>query len=48
MQSNPSEHKRHQQKAPGGGLQRFLLTLMFLSLAAIIVCLLVIGRLWLI
>jgi beta-N-acetylhexosaminidase len=48
MHPNPSEHKRHQQKAPGGRLQRFLLTLMFLSLAAIIVCLLVIGRLWLI
>src|SRR5215472_5176177 len=41
-----SEHQRHQHKAPGGRLQRFLLTLILLSLSAIIVCLLVIGQLW--
>ncbi len=46
MHTYPSEHERHQQMAPGSGLQRFLLTLMLLSLAAIIVCLLVIGQLW--
>jgi beta-N-acetylhexosaminidase len=46
MHTYPSEHKRPQQKAPGRGLQRFLLTLILLSLSAIIVCLLVIGQLW--
>ncbi len=46
MHPYPSEQKRHQQKAPGSSLQRLLLTLMLLSLAAIIVCLLVIGLLW--
>jgi beta-N-acetylhexosaminidase len=46
MHPDPSEHKQHQQKAPGSGLQRLLLTLMCLSLAAIIVCLLVIGQFW--
>jgi beta-N-acetylhexosaminidase len=46
MYPYPSEQKRHQQKAPGSGLQRFLLTLMLLSLLAILGCLLVIGQLW--
>ena len=46
MDPYPSEHNRHQQKTPGSGLQRLLVTLMLLSLAAIIVCLLVIGQLW--
>lgn len=46
MHTNPSEHKGHQQKAPGSSLPRLLLTLMLLSLAAIIGCLLVIGLLW--
>jgi beta-N-acetylhexosaminidase len=46
MHPYPSEQKRHRQKAPGSSLQRLLLTLMLLSLAAIIVCLLVIGLLW--
>ena len=41
-----SEQKRHQQKAPGGGLQRFLFILILLSLTAMIVCLLVLGQLW--
>ena len=40
------EHKRHQHKAPGGGLQRFLLALILLSLSAVIVCLLIIGQVW--
>jgi len=46
MHPYPLEHKPHQQKAPGSGLQRFLLTLILLTLAAIIVCLLFIGQLW--
>ncbi len=47
MHPNLSEHKQHQQKTPGSGLQRFLFTLVLLSLTAIIVCLLVISQLWL-
>jgi len=46
MHTYPSEQKQHRQKAPGVGLQRFLLTLMCLGLSAIIVCLLVIGQFW--
>ena len=46
MYSYPPEHERHSQKAPGSGLSRFLFTLMLLSLAAIIVCLLILGKLW--
>jgi beta-N-acetylhexosaminidase len=46
MHPYPSEQNRSQQKAPGGGLQRFLFILMLLSLTAIIVCLLVIAQLW--
>ncbi len=44
MHTYPSEHKGHQQKAPGSGLQRFLLTLILLSLTAIIVFVLVIAQ----
>lgn len=47
MHPNLSEHKQQQQKTPGKGLQRFLFTLVLLSLSVIIVCLLVIGKLWL-
>jgi beta-N-acetylhexosaminidase len=46
MHTYPSEHKRQQQKAPGSHLQRFLLILVLMNLAAIIVCLLVIEQLW--
>src|SRR5690242_9670202 len=42
----PSERKQHLQKALGSSLERRLLTLILLSLVAILVCLLVIGRLW--
>ncbi len=46
MHTYPSEHKGHQQKAPGSRLQRFLLTLILLSLTAIIVFVLVIAQPW--
>lgn len=46
MHPSLSEHKRHQQKTPGGGLQRFLLALVLLSLSAMMVCLLVLAQLW--
>jgi beta-N-acetylhexosaminidase len=46
MDPYPSKQKQHQQKAAGSSLPRRLLTLILLSMAAIIVCLLVIGRLW--
>ena len=46
MHTYPFEHKRQQQKAPGSHLQRFLLILILLNLAAIIVCLLIIEQLW--
>jgi beta-N-acetylhexosaminidase len=41
-----SEQNRNQQKAPGGGLRRFLFVLILLSLAVIIVCMGVIVQLW--
>jgi beta-N-acetylhexosaminidase len=46
MHSDPSEQRRQQQKAARGGLQRFLLPLILLSLAATLVGFLVIGRFW--
>ena len=46
MHTYPSEHKGHQQKAPGSSLQRFLLALILLSLTAIIVFVLVIDQPW--
>lgn len=42
----PPEHKEHQQKVPGNNLSRFLFTLILLSLAAIVVCFLVIRPVW--
>jgi beta-N-acetylhexosaminidase len=47
MHPNPSEHKPHQQRIPGG-LRPFLVPIILVSLAVLIVCLLVIGRLWLV
>jgi beta-N-acetylhexosaminidase len=46
MDPYPSKQKQHQQKAIGSSLERRLLTLILLSLVAILVCLLVIGRFW--
>ncbi len=46
MHTYPSQHKWHQQKTSGSGLQRFLFTLILLSISTIIVCLLVLGQLW--
>jgi beta-N-acetylhexosaminidase len=44
MDTYPSEQRRH--RGAGSGLRRFLFALMGFSLASIIVCILVIGWLW--
>lgn len=46
MRTHPPQ-EWHQYKAPGFGLQRFLLVLMLLSLTAIVVGLFVLGEIWL-
>ena len=46
MHTNPSGQKQPQYKTRGSGLQRFLLIFLFLSLVALLICLLVIGQVW--
>ena len=46
MDTYPPRQKQHREKAVGRGLPRFLFVIMCLSLATIVVCILVIGRLW--
>src|SRR5690348_5404054 len=46
MITHPPDQKQHQHKAAGSSPRRFLFVLMSLSLATIILCVLVIGRLW--
>ena len=46
MHTHPSEHERHQRRVHRSRLQRFLLTFILLSLAAIIVFVLVIDQPW--
>lgn len=46
MDTYPSGQKQHREKAAGSGLPRFLFVIMSLSLATIVVCILVIGGVW--
>lgn len=46
MITHPPDQKQHQHKAVGSSPRRFLFVLMSFSMATIILCLLVIGRVW--
>jgi beta-N-acetylhexosaminidase len=46
MHTYPSEHERHQQRAPCSSVHRLLFILMLLCLVAMTVCFLVIGQIW--